>query len=62
MIHPAEVFGLEQAVATKKCLDDGLTVRIIEIDGEKMVCTRDLRFDRMNLAIEDGLVFRAYIG
>lgn len=62
MIHPEDVMGLSEEAARKIITDDALRCRVVYRDGTYMVCTQDVRFDRMNIAIEGGVVVRAYIG
>ena len=51
--------GRGEAVATRKAEMDGYQVRVTARDGEYFACTRDLRADRMNFVIVDGIVWQA---
>ena len=59
---PFCVVGMTEQEARKHCVDNDLVFRCIQRDGGKLVVTRDLRADRINVAIENGIVTRAYIG
>lgn len=54
--------GQKTAAATKAAEDAGYTVRIVEVDGVPRAVTADLRPDRINLTIEDGVVTKATAG
>ena len=41
---------------------ENLIVRVVERNGERLPATRDYNFERINLAIENGIVKRAYLG
>lgn len=56
------IIGATEDLAKQKCGANGFTYRITRRDGTYFVCTRDVRADRMNLHIEDGVVVEAYIG
>ena len=59
---PFCVIGMTEQEARKHCVDSDVVFRCIQRDGSKLVVTRDLRGDRINVAIENGIVTRAYIG
>jgi len=57
-----DVVGLTEAEATAVAEQLGYTVRVVARDGEAYMVTRDLRWDRVNLVIEAGVVTDAYMG
>ena len=59
---PFCVVGLTEQDARKHCVDNDFVFRCIERDGSKPIIHRDLRPDRINAAINNGIVIRAYIG
>ena len=48
--------------ARKHIADMHYTWRVVNRDGEQLVATRDSNFKRVNLVIEDGIIFQAYLG
>jgi hypothetical protein len=50
------VIGMTQADAEAKLAEIGLTLRVIELDGVPQPATMDLRPDRVNVAVTDGVV------
>jgi hypothetical protein len=56
------VVGLDEFKAIDTIFALGLTHRIVERDGESFPVTRDLRADRVNLVLADGVVVEAYVG
>ena len=59
---PFCVISMTEQEARKMCIDNDFIFRCIERDGGKPTVHRDLRSDRINVAIENGIVTRAYIG
>lgn len=57
-----EMVGLTEAEAAAVAEDLGLTVRVVERDGESFPATMDYNPERVNLSIEDGLVTKATLG
>lgn len=57
-----DVLGLSEAEAVEYLERDGLTARIVMRDGEGYAVTDDLRMDRVNLVVEEGLVIDAEVG
>jgi hypothetical protein len=53
--------GLTEEEATTKAETDGLTIRVVGIDGECQAATMDLRDDRVNIDLVDGVVVGAAI-
>jgi hypothetical protein len=53
--------GLTEEEATTKAETDGYTLRVVGIDGECQAITMDLREDRVNVEIVDGVVTGAAI-
>ena len=54
--------GKTTAQAKKAAEDAGYAFRIIEVDGVPKAVTADLQPDRINVAIEDGVVTEATAG
>ena len=48
--------------ARKHIAEMNYTWRVVNRDGEQLVMTRDSNFKRVNLVIEDGIIFQAYLG
>lgn len=59
---PFCLVGMTEEAARKLCIDDDFIFRCFERDGNKIATTRDIRFDRINVAIENNMIIRAYIG
>lgn len=56
------IIGATEGLAWQKCESNGFRCRVVSRDGVFAVVTQDLRADRMNLHVEDGMVVEAYIG
>ena len=54
--------GLSEEEATVKLKADGWTVRTIVRDKEVIYKTDDIRGDRVNLEVMDGIVFEISVG
>lgn len=54
--------GLSEKVAERLSEQQGCGFRILERDGESMIGTADYRPDRVNVAVRDGKVVRAWAG
>lgn len=59
---PFCLVGASEIEARKYCIDNDFIFRCIERDGNKLSITRDIRIDRINVALNNGFVVRAYIG
>ncbi len=57
-----DVLGRSEEEAVRHLEREGLTVRVVMRDGEGYPVTDDLRTDRVNLVVEDGLVVDAEVG
>jgi hypothetical protein len=58
--EPADGYvGLDETGAQELAASEGLTVRVVGVDGECLPMTMDLRDDRVNLDIVDGVVVTA---
>jgi hypothetical protein len=53
--------GLTEAEAEEKATADGLQLRVVGTDGECAAITMDLREDRVNVELADGVVIAAAI-
>ena len=54
--------GLDKASASKLCSKEGYDIRVIREDSSNYAFTMDLRFDRVNLYINDGVITKCDIG
>lgn len=54
--------GLSQAEAESRARSEGLTTRVVGIDGADLMTTLDLRPDRLDLMVFDGTVVAAQLG
>ena len=54
--------GLSVEEVTTKCEARGYSVRKTQEDGTNYIITCDLRLDRVNIVIENGIIIRANIG
>jgi hypothetical protein len=48
--------GTPLADVEKLAADMGLTVRVLRLDGQDLPATADFRTDRVNVAVETGIV------
>ena len=53
-----EVLGRSADEAERLAEDNGCHLRVVERDGQSQPVTKDLRFDRINVAVRDGVVTR----
>ena len=51
-----ELVGMTKVNGMSCCKETGLTPRITSEDGELFAITNDLKFDRVNLQIVDGII------
>ncbi|HEX6420658.1 MAG TPA: hypothetical protein VFZ77_19305 [Acidimicrobiales bacterium] len=58
----APYVGLAVAEAEERAAADGLTTRVVGQDGVDLVITMDLRPDRLDLVVFDGVVVAAQLG
>ena len=56
------LIGLTKEEGTKVCLDNDYKVRITREDSNNYVITMDLRFDRINLELDKGIITKCDIG
>lgn len=56
------LIGLTKEEGTKLCLDNDYKVRITREDSNNYVITMDLRFDRINLELDNGIITKCDIG
>jgi hypothetical protein len=56
------IIGMTVEEADRVVTDAGASTRTLEIDGEGLAGTDDWRTDRINLAVANGIVTRAWIG
>lgn len=54
--------GKTEVEARELCKDTEYTVRKVREDGEHFIITMDLRFNRINLELENGLIVKCDIG
>ena len=48
--------GLDEAAATALAEENGWVVRVVRLDGEDLAATMDYVTNRVNVAIENGVV------
>ena len=56
------LIGLTKEEGTKVCLDNDYKVRITREDSNNSVITMDLRFDRINFELDNGIITKCDIG
>lgn len=56
------VLGKTEEEAKLLASSSGFSTRVVQRDDEKFVVTMDLRFDRLNLYIENNIVIKSNIG
>ncbi len=56
-----DYIGLTEAEADARAEAAGLTTRVVGVDGMDLVVTMDLRPDRLNLMLFDGVVVAAQL-
>lgn len=54
--------GMSEEAAKIAITDLGFRVRVVMRDGSPFMVTQDLRMDRVNLTIADGIVTEAHFG
>ena len=54
------LLGLTEKEADDELRDQGFFVRAVWEDGEHLICTADIRADRLNVAVEDGKIIRVF--
>ncbi len=57
-----KLIGLKTEDAIRLLNENNFKSRIVYEDGEHFIITMDLRFDRVNLEIEEGFVVSAHFG
>jgi hypothetical protein len=56
------LIGMDKESVTELCKENDYKVRITREDSNNYVITMDLRFDRINLEIDKGLITKCDIG
>lgn len=56
------LLGIDLSKASKICLDVGYVFRVTREDENRYFVTADLRFDRVNFEIDNGIITSANIG
>lgn len=56
------LIGMEKEEGLKLCLDNKYQFRITREDSNNYVVIMDLRFDRINLEIDKGIITKSNIG
>jgi hypothetical protein len=56
------LIGLTKEEGRKLCLDNDYKVRVTREDYNNYVITMDLRFDRINLELDNGIITKCDIG
>ena len=62
LITEAEFVGRPLNEAITKAENDGLTTRIVELDGHPYMLQMDYKTNRINFRVNNGLVVAAYGG
>lgn len=58
----SNIVGMTEETGRGLCEVYGYATRVTRKDGNPYIITHDLRFDRINLQIENGLIVKADIG
>lgn len=56
MVKPNDLINMPVDTARSICTENGLTLRVVEEDGEPYIVTCDYRTDRINVAVKDKTV------
>jgi hypothetical protein len=56
------LIGLTKEEGSKVCLENDYKVRVTREDSNNSVITMDLRFDRINLELDKGIITKCDIG
>ena len=56
------LLGLSEEEAVNRCIDNGHRVRVTRTDDRYYIITMDLRFDRVNLELDNGVITKADVG
>lgn len=59
---PQSLVGMTLEKAQKACDERDLPHRVVEIDGEPQIVTRDFRPERINFAVKEGKVIAVTMG
>lgn len=57
-----DIIGLDLKSAEQIIKSKDLSYRIVRIDDTNFIITRDLKLDRLNLEIENGVIVNCYGG
>lgn len=58
----SQVIGLTEREAASVAAENGLTLRVTRRDQNSFMVSQDLRFDRLNIEIDGGVVTEATLG
>jgi len=56
------LIGLPKEYAFKLCKENNIPYRVVMEDSNYSFITHDLRFDRLNLKISNGIIIDCYLG
>lgn len=56
------LIGLSKEEGINLCSDNNYKLRIVREDSKNYIITMDLRFDRINLEIDNGIITKCNIG
>jgi hypothetical protein len=62
MLTPSNLIGMNELDARKYIAEMNYTWRVVNRDGEQLIKPIDSNFKRVNLIVEDGIIFQAYLG
>jgi len=57
-----QLIGLPEPEARLLCKENEFLLRVSSQDGKHFIVTMDLRFDRINVHIDNGIITKADIG
>ena len=62
IVNPADYLGLTLEVAKVKAKEEGITPRVVEVDGDSLMLTEDLKNNRINFRVKSNIIIDVYPG
>lgn len=62
IVDPSKYNGLTVEEARSLAEEDGLTHRIVEVDGNSFILTMDLKTDRVNFRVRNNIITDTFTG
>lgn len=62
IVTPQDYIGLSLEEAKQKATENGFTTRIVEVDGNSLMLTEDLKNYRINFRVRNNKIIDAYPG